>query len=158
MADRWIVVVHWDRFQHYKDRDPVWIKNYTRLLHDDAYMALPLSTSGLLHRLWLLYASAGRYVSESEARRVLVRSDGDAKHWRSHIERLNRAGFIRVFASKSLAHRYQLASPEVEVLRTSTKRPLAPDAGGGANGPRKELCPECGTGGGYHVADCSRAS
>ena len=103
--DRYIVIVGWEKFQHYKDRDPVWIKNYTRLTHDDAYIALPLSTRGVLHGLWLEYASAGQVLSESVASRRLVRSESDARHWKRHLERLNHAGFIRFRASRPLAQR-----------------------------------------------------
>ena len=34
-------VRNWDEFQHYKDRDPTWIKLYNRLLDDYAFGLLP---------------------------------------------------------------------------------------------------------------------
>ena len=30
--------MNWDKFQHYKDRDPVWIKLHPELLDNDDYL------------------------------------------------------------------------------------------------------------------------
>ena len=49
----WIEIPNWDRFQHYRDRDPPWIKFYTELLHDPDYLALSGDQRAILHGLWL---------------------------------------------------------------------------------------------------------
>lgn len=94
----WIIVPNWEKFQHYKSRDPRWIKNYGELLHKSEYIGLGLASRGLLHGLWLAYAEAkGRvkvrevpgYVSHKTLRR----------HWDSLLE----AGFVELSASKVLA-------------------------------------------------------
>ena|SRR5215831_13065393 len=99
-GERWIEIVDWQRFQHYKDRNPPWIKNYTELLVDANYLRLPAATVALLHKLWLLYAATHgripldtRYISRSCAQRVT----------KQQLESLNHAGFIRFVASKPLA-------------------------------------------------------
>jgi hypothetical protein len=58
-GDGYIYVRHWEEFQHYKDRNPAWIKSYTALLRDDDYYELSFHDRGLLHGLWLLAASCG---------------------------------------------------------------------------------------------------
>jgi len=93
--------MRWDEFQHYKDRDPAWIKNYTRLLADENYLALTLRQRGILHGVWLLYAASGRKLGSSPARLGLMLGDSSVR--RRDIERLEQAGFIRVFASTPLA-------------------------------------------------------
>ena len=107
--EQWIEIVDWDRFQHYKNRNPPWIKNYLELLHNHNYLSLPPATQALLHKLWLLYASTRRtipldtrYVSRAVQQRVTNKQ----------LESLNHAGFIRIVASKPLASRAR--SREVE--------------------------------------------
>lgn len=47
-------VNRWDEFQHYRDRDPVWIKVYGRLLDDADFLALPEAAQAQLVKLWLV--------------------------------------------------------------------------------------------------------
>jgi hypothetical protein len=121
MSERWIEVVGWEKFQHYKDRDPVWIKIYTRLMSDDRWRQLTFHQRGVLVSLWLEYARGHRQIRGSTLT-VSRRLGGRVS--RATLEALRDAGFIRVSASKPLAPRYQDASPEkeeeLEVLRTSS--------------------------------------
>ena len=55
----YIYVTNWDKFQHYRDRRPSWIKNYTELLRDAEYLELSFADRGLLHGIWLLAAECG---------------------------------------------------------------------------------------------------
>lgn len=55
----YIYVNDWDRFQHYKDRRPPWIKNYVDLLDDEDYHDLGAPERALLHGLWMLAAVRG---------------------------------------------------------------------------------------------------
>src|SRR5262249_17272190 len=57
-GEQWIEVCNWDKFQHYKDRDPYFIKNYTALVHDENYRELTAAERGLLHGIWLEYANS----------------------------------------------------------------------------------------------------
>jgi hypothetical protein len=75
----WIEIANWDRFQHYKDRNPPWIKNYTELLHNPNYLELPLRLRGILHGLWLLYAASHRKLPASTS--YINRALGLATEW-----------------------------------------------------------------------------
>jgi hypothetical protein len=154
---RWIIVPNWDRFQHYKDRNPPWIKNYTELLHDDAYLALSFHQRGVLHGIWLAYAAGHRQLIGDTS--ALHRQLGQRVTTATLIA-LNHAGFIEVRASKPLASRARARTrSQDELLRSSkeaasaTRRRRAPAAS--QNGPPP--CPECGVGQGLHASDCSKA-
>ena len=108
---RWIVVENWDRFQHYRDRRPNWIKSYTDLLGRPEYAQLTFPQRGILHGLWLLYAESSRNIPVNTS--YLSRQLGGKVQMRS-LEALRRAGFIRFSASKPLAPGYQDAMPEKE--------------------------------------------
>lgn len=126
MSDgRWIVVPNWDKFQHYKDRRPAWIKVYTELAHKDEWLSLTLHQRGVLLTIWLEYALTNGRVSTE-----MIQKQVGRRFKVSTLEALNHAGFIHFRASKPLARRY----PREEVLRTSSKkgrrRPLERPSGG----------------------------
>lgn len=58
-------IVGWADFQHYKDRWPPWIKNYTSLLANDDYLRLSGNRRAILHGLWLAYAMGHGKVAAS---------------------------------------------------------------------------------------------
>lgn len=93
----YIEIPNWSEYQHYKNRNPPWIKMHTRLLRNPKYLELTLSQRGLLHGLWLLYAKNDgivrenlKWLSEELSQRVTS----------SSLKALNEAGFIRLSASK----------------------------------------------------------
>lgn len=98
---RFIVIPSWEKFQH---RDvwkksggrPPWIKNYTQLIHKDEYTDLTLSQRGLLHGIWLLYASSGQEVSEDTCRRLLCTNKGESRHLLGNLRALSDAGLIDI--------------------------------------------------------------
>ncbi len=51
---KYLCVRKWDEHQHYKDRDPSWIKVYNRLLDDFDFLALSEVAQAQLLKLWLL--------------------------------------------------------------------------------------------------------
>lgn len=112
--ERWIVIPKWAEFQHYKDRSPSWIKNYTRLLSDDAYLELTYAQRGLLHGIWLLRASMNEAPTNTRTRHLLTTNKGEARHFQDNLDALSQAGFIEIRASKPLADSYKNASPEKE--------------------------------------------
>jgi hypothetical protein len=111
-SEQWIVVPEWDKFQHYSDRDPLWIKVYTRLLHDDAWLSLTDAEKGFLCTVWLEFASTGGQIRvgrvPSSVRPVRIKRT---------LERLSNAGFIELSASKPLA----LAHSREKILREEKK-------------------------------------
>lgn len=112
-----IRVPRWDEFQHYKDRNVLWIKVYTRLLSDDNFLRLTWPQRGILATIWLEYARANAHRPPSEHRAIsgsttaLTRRFG-GRITSAQLEALNHAGFIEVSASSTLAARYQSASAE----------------------------------------------
>ena len=124
--ERWIIIPRWDEFQHRdmaRSSVPPWIKNLTRLLGDTDYLALSQSQRGILHGLWLLYASHRRVLDEASTRRYLVTNKAEARHFRDNLEALNHAGYIELSAvrpARHLASRH--ASLEVEVEREGFKK------------------------------------
>ena len=53
---KYLEVANWDKFQHYKDRDPKWIKLYRELLDNYEYSHLPDTAKAHLVGVWLLAA------------------------------------------------------------------------------------------------------
>lgn len=129
--DQWIVVLNWDKFQHYKDRDPAWIKLYTSLLHNADYVSLSPTCRALLTGLWQLYAVSHCQLRVSDCARAL-RMTCRAEH----LKRLSDAGFIELRASRPLA----LARSREEEKKEEKKR--APARARGAAHAEEEEKPE----------------
>jgi len=121
MADLgWIEIPRWRDFQHYDPakRTPPWVKTYTRLMSDGAYLDLTGDQRAILHGLWLEYASSScrlRAETRSLTRRLNLRVT------RAQLERLEEAGFIRLSASTMLAKRLQTASDSRAGVETETE-------------------------------------
>ena len=98
--DLWITVPNWDKFQHYKDRTPPWIKLYTELNSSNAWLDLTDAERGLLVTIWIEYARA-----RGDLRASNVPSCVRQKRRMCSLERLNQAGFIELSASRVLAQR-----------------------------------------------------
>lgn len=112
--DGWIVIPNWRRFQHYKNRNPKWIKVYTELMSDPAFLGLTFAQRGLLISLWLEYARSRHAIKMHTS--TIARQLGE-RVFTAQLEALNDAGFIEVSASKPLAKVEHSASPEL--LRNS---------------------------------------
>jgi DNA-binding transcriptional ArsR family regulator len=98
--DEWITVPNWDKFQHYKDRVPPWIKLHLEILDKPEIDALTHAQMGVLIRVWALYARCRGTLSVQK----VCSAVGDANTQR-HLKRLNDAGLIELSASKPLAQR-----------------------------------------------------
>jgi len=96
--DDWIVVPNWQKFQHYKHRDPPWIKNHRTLLANNAYLGLPMGARGLLHGIWLLYAEHNQELQVNDLHLL-----GVDRHRKEHLASLNDAGLLGFSASSVLA-------------------------------------------------------
>ena len=86
-----IEIPRWDAFQHYKTRDPSWIKVYTRLMSDQNFTNLTFGQRGLLLSLWLEYARGAQTLPEK--RMKLSRAVGGTVRDES-LKALDDAGFI----------------------------------------------------------------
>jgi hypothetical protein len=108
MADEWIVVRNWEKFQHYKNRWVPWIKFYPEILHDPTYSRLPESTRLLLAHIWLEYASARAQLpldTRLLARRFNMRVTS------AQVKSLVDAGFITLESRPCLEHVYMSSRP-----------------------------------------------
>ncbi len=135
VTDQWLVIPKWDEFQHYKNRDPAWIKLHRSLSSDPEWQKLSGHDRAVLVGLWLEYASSNcrvRVDTRSITRRLALRVTT------ATLERLNHAGFIDVSASKPLAQCYSRGREEKE-----TPYPLKEVKAKQANGHTKK-CPICG--------------
>jgi len=118
-----------ERFQHYKDRTPPWIKLYNELLDDYEFGRLPDASKMHLVAIWLLasrYSNRVPHDSEWIARRINATDAVD-------LEILSNAGFIlpEQECSTSLADCKQSAMPEKEVETEESSEPN----GSGADAP-----------------------
>lgn len=110
-------VANWKELQHYKDRNPPWIKLYKRLLRKRQFYDLPETTRSHLLCIWLM---AAEHDNEIEYDPGWIKEEIHAK---SHIDfdRLIKDGWLQVFengrlisASVSLASCQQSATSETE--------------------------------------------
>ena len=70
ISEQWIVVPGWDKFQHYKDRAPPWIKLYTELNSRADWLGLGVAERGLLCTIWVEYSRSHGVVSVQQVRRL----------------------------------------------------------------------------------------
>jgi hypothetical protein len=130
MRAGWIVIPNWGEFQHYRDRDPTWIKTYVRLLHDDDYLRLTAHQRAVLHGVWLAYASSNgqlRASTSSLTRQLALRVAS------RQLDALTDAGFIEISASRPLS---LARSREAEAERDNPLPPSQSAKGDQLNGSK----------------------
>ncbi len=130
----WVVIPKWDEFQHYKNRDPAWIKLHRTLGSDPEWQQLSGHDRAVLVGLWLEYASSNcriRLDTRSITRRLALRVTTTT------IQRLVHAGFIEVSASKPLAQSYARGR-ERDRERKNLGNPAKPRTNG-----HSKTCPIC---------------
>ena len=103
-------VTNWDQYQHYKDRDPSWIKLYARLLDHYAFAALADNSKWHLIGIFLLASKQGNRIP-GDARWVRKKI---AARTRVDLDALRTAGFIEEDASTPLPETERGAIPEKE--------------------------------------------
>lgn len=114
---RFLRIKEWETYQHYKDRNPAWIKLHKRLLDDFDFHQLPVASKALAPMLWLL-ASESRDVKDGlidmNYGKIAFRLRTTATAIEDAVKPLIQHGFVTVIddASNSLAEPEQEASPE----------------------------------------------
>ena len=107
-----------DQMQHYKDRDPPWIKLYFRILDDYAFASLPDAAKWHLVGIFLLASRCGNRIA-ADADWVRKKIGAGT---RVDLAALEAAGFLE----PALAACLQPASPETEAeTETETERILS---------------------------------
>ena len=117
-----LIPKNWAVFQHYKDRNPPWIKLHREILNDRTYMTLPLASKALAPLMWLLASESKNGVFNGSADDLMFRLHITKKEYEDGVKPLINNGFFEV-ASGVLAERYQSDSLETETeTETETER------------------------------------
>jgi hypothetical protein len=113
-------VKDFDKFQHYKDRSPPWIKLYNSLLDDYEFSCLQDASRWHLVAIWLLASRSDNSLPDDAA--WLTRMSGSTTP--VNIETLISTGLVERYdpASGLLAERKRDAMPEGEAEREGKKR------------------------------------
>jgi hypothetical protein len=119
--DVWIVVPNWQKFQHYRDRSPTWIKLYSELTHKHDWQQLSFADRGLLVTAWLAYASSDGVLHVSRMVALCGAHANAYGNVTKGLKRLSDAGFLELVASRPLA----LARSREKKLREEKKEPVA---------------------------------
>jgi hypothetical protein len=107
-------VKKWNEFQHYKDRNPTWIKLHKSFLDDYDFQCLPVASRALAPMLWLLASEHHDHSSgviDGDDRKISFRLRISLREFMEGIKPLMKKGFIES-DSNSLAEPEQLAIPE----------------------------------------------
>jgi hypothetical protein len=117
---------NWDKFQHYRDRCPPWIKLHRDILNDRIFASLPVASKALAPLLWLLASESKDGEFDAASDELAFRLHFAIKDIEIGLKPLIDNGFF-VDASTMLAPCYQVAIPEREGEReTETeKKPVA---------------------------------
>ena len=108
-----LIPKNWVKFQHYKDRNPPWIKLHRDLLIDKEFMRLPLASKALAPLLWLLGSESVEGVFDADLDELEFRLRISQKELSEGIKPLITNGFF-LDASTMLAVSLQDAIPETE--------------------------------------------
>jgi hypothetical protein len=111
---------NWDDHQHYKDRNPPWIKLHRKLLNDRAFMCLPLASKALAPLLWLLAAETKDGCFDASYEELEFRLRISKKDLEIGIKPLINNGFF-IVASSLLAECLQVAPKSCSETETETE-------------------------------------
>jgi hypothetical protein len=117
-------VKNWPKFQHYKDRNPPWLKLHKSFLDDYEFHRLPAASRAIAPCVWLLASEStdGSVAHDSEM--IAFRLRMSVKDVEAAIQPLVSAGFLIMMqdASKTLADKEQDASKTLALARSREER------------------------------------
>ncbi len=94
---RRVKIMNWQELQHYKDRNPPWIKLHVALLSDYRFRCLPDEAKLLLILLWLLKSrQEGDIPADPTYIREMTSFKGNID-----LETLEQAGFVESYDDDS---------------------------------------------------------
>jgi hypothetical protein len=121
-------VKDFDRFQHYKDRSPPWIKLYNAVLDDYAFSRLQDASKWHLIAIWLLASRSDNSIPDDAAwiGRMIGATQPVA------LDPLLSCGFIERYdiASGALAERERVAIPEGKKRESRVRVKVESESGG----------------------------
>lgn len=86
----------WEEFQHYKDRDPPWIKLHKRMLDDRVFHRLPDASRALAPMVWLLCSESSDGTIKDAVAEISFRLRMTEKKAEEALNPLIEAGFFIV--------------------------------------------------------------
>jgi hypothetical protein len=104
---------NWNDFQHYKDREPSWIKLHKNLLTNYEFICLPVASRALAPVLWLLASEYKDGIIDASLDKIAFRLSMTRGDLAEALTPLIESGFFD--ASEPLAERKQEAIPEKEI-------------------------------------------
>lgn len=109
-------VAGWDKFQHYKDRSPPWIKLHKGLLDNFDFQMLPVASRALAPMIWLLASEADDGSVDANPDFLAFRLRAPRKEIVDGLKPLIDKGFLLMEqdASKPIAETKQVACLETE--------------------------------------------
>lgn len=108
-----LYVKNWQKFQHYKHRNPPWIRLYRALLDDYDFQGLPLASRALAFQFWLLASESDDGSIPAASNVLAFRMHCASTEVDAAVSDLIRLGFLS-HASNTLADCMQHARPETE--------------------------------------------
>lgn len=124
-----IVPNNWGELQHYRDRNPVWIKLHKKLLDNFDFQSLPVASRALAPMLWLLASEHHNGVIDASPAKLSFRLRLSVSDASDALKPLIENKFFSEIPSGSplLAEREQDASPERETEERERRDRLARD-------------------------------
>lgn len=111
---------NWGSFQHYKDREPAWIKLHKSLLTNYEFVCLPVASKALAPMLWLLASEYKDGVIDASLDKIAFRLSMSRGDLANALSPLIDAGFFE--ASESLAECKREAILEEEIEKEKEER------------------------------------
>ena len=115
-----LIPKNWKSFQHYKDRNPPWVKLHKTLLDDSDFSRLPIASKALAPMLWLLASESKDGTFDGSIEEIAFRLRWQEKDVSAGLKPLIDKGLF-VVASTMLAESYQDARPEREGEREAER-------------------------------------
>lgn len=113
----YLVVKDFEKFQHYKDREPPWIKLHRSLLRNYEFLQLPETAQLHLIKIWLLASQIGNKIPNDDA--FIAREIGaDNSELIRNKLLIIRAGFLVKLKKTGPKYRKQKEKPASTTLAT----------------------------------------
>lgn len=115
---------NWMKFQHYKDRNPPWIKLHKEMLNDPDFMSLSLACIGLAQLLWLLASESKTGEIDASEKKLTFRLRKPWSEIKKNLNTLIDSGFFVVLADARgvLAYDTESCSEGETETETETER------------------------------------
>jgi hypothetical protein len=118
---------NWDKFQHYRDRTPPWIRLHRALLDDYEFHGLPDASRALAPCLWLLaseHPDPAKGEIDASDEKIAFRLRMPVEKFQDAVKPLIDNGFFEMeqSASTPLAPRTQTATTETETEEETEER------------------------------------